>query len=232
MSDPLSARRRISPYARKLARERGIGLDVVSGSGPEGRIVAADIFAFVPKVAVPPLFARSPTPSALAASVDLTGLNAVLGQFAKAETPFELDDMILRAVGCALDDVSDVTPLDGRPGALEVRFDGEAGQLVFRDIRKSSLAPLRARRLAALMAGVDQSAEPAALSIRLLRAGSIRPVMLPLLPGRAMRLVIAFGGDAAEALLVVDGLSVDEDAASELLVRFKSYLEAPLRLLA
>lgn len=232
MSTPLAPRRRISPYAKKLARERGIGIDAVSGSGPQGRIVAADIFAFVPPVAEPPLFAGRPLSSALAASIDLTGLNAVLGQFARAETPFELDDMILRAAGCALDDVSDVTTLDGRPGALEVRLEGGPSQLVFRDICKSSLAPLRARRLAAIMAGVDQSAEPAALSIRLLKAGSVRPVMLPLLPERAMRLVIAFGGDAAEALLVVDGSTVDEDSASELLARFKSYLEVPLRMLA
>lgn len=232
MSGAPAARRRVSPYARKLARERGIGLDAVPGSGPLGRIVAADIVAFVPKPAAPPVVSSGPQASALATSIDLTSLNAVLGQFAKAEAAFELDDVILRAAGCALDDVTGTTGLDGRPGALEVRLDGKPGQLVFRDIRKGSLAPLRARRLAGLAAGADQSAEPAALSIRLLAAAAIRPVMLPLLPGRAMRLVLAIGGDAAEALLMFDAASVEEDAASELLVRFRSYLQVPLRLLA
>ncbi len=38
-----AARRPASPLARKLARERGIDLSTVSGSGPGGRIVRADI---------------------------------------------------------------------------------------------------------------------------------------------------------------------------------------------
>lgn len=229
MSGGAAARRRVSPYARKLARERGIGLDALAGSGPSGRIVAADVVAFVPR---PALVAGGPQASALATSIDLAPLNAVLGQFVRAETAFELDDVILRAAGCALDDVPAAARLDGAPGALETRLGGKPGQLVFRDIRKGSLGPLRERRLAALATGTDQSAEPAALSIRLLGAAAIRPVMLPLLPDRAMRLVLAIGGDAAEALLVFDAAVVDEDAASEWLVRFKAYLEVPLRLLA
>jgi pyruvate dehydrogenase E2 component (dihydrolipoamide acetyltransferase) len=56
--------------------------------------------------------------------------------------------------------------------------------------------------------------------------------MMPLLSGRPMRLVLAIGDDVAEALLVFDAATVDEDAASEFLARFKAYLEVPLRLLA
>ena len=37
------ARRRSSPLARKMAKEMGVSLDNVQGSGPKGRIVAADI---------------------------------------------------------------------------------------------------------------------------------------------------------------------------------------------
>ena len=44
-----SSRRAISPYARRLARERGIALDALPGSGPAGRVVAADILAHVAK---------------------------------------------------------------------------------------------------------------------------------------------------------------------------------------
>jgi pyruvate/2-oxoglutarate dehydrogenase complex dihydrolipoamide acyltransferase (E2) component len=56
-----------SPYARKLARERGIALPDVSAGGPVGRIVAADILAFA--VALPTRRRRqafSPSRSGLA----------------------------------------------------------------------------------------------------------------------------------------------------------------------
>lgn len=33
----------VSPYARRLAAERGVALDGLVGSGPGGRLVAADI---------------------------------------------------------------------------------------------------------------------------------------------------------------------------------------------
>lgn len=40
---------RVSPLARKIAEDRGIDLNQVSGSGPSGRIVKADIESFVPE---------------------------------------------------------------------------------------------------------------------------------------------------------------------------------------
>jgi pyruvate dehydrogenase E2 component (dihydrolipoamide acetyltransferase) len=36
-------RRRSSPLARKVAREMGVSLDQIQGSGPQGRIIAADV---------------------------------------------------------------------------------------------------------------------------------------------------------------------------------------------
>ncbi|MCC7127571.1 MAG: 2-oxo acid dehydrogenase subunit E2 [Microbacteriaceae bacterium] len=42
---PADARLRTSPLARKIARERGIDLTAVQGSGPQGRIVRADVEA-------------------------------------------------------------------------------------------------------------------------------------------------------------------------------------------
>lgn len=219
------SRRAVSPYARRLARERGIALDLLGGSGPFGRIVAADVAGFVP-VAVQQHSAGLQA-SALGATVDFGTLQRMLAGFAEAGTPFALEDVVLRAVGCALDDVPDASRLEGAPVALETM-----PQVVFADIRKSSLVPLRARRLAAGATGEDQSQVPAALSLRLLRASGIRPVMMPLLNDRPMRLVLAIGDDAAEALLVFDAATVNEDAASEFLMRFKAYVEVPLRLLA
>lgn len=42
---PPTARRRVSPAARQLAATRGIDLDRLSGTGPEGAIVRADVLA-------------------------------------------------------------------------------------------------------------------------------------------------------------------------------------------
>src|SRR5258706_51032 len=36
-------RKRSSPLARKVARELGVSLDQIQGSGPQGRIIAADV---------------------------------------------------------------------------------------------------------------------------------------------------------------------------------------------
>src|SRR5262245_31326224 len=43
----------VTPLARRLAGERGIDLSRISGSGPHGRIVAADVERAVPGVAAP-----------------------------------------------------------------------------------------------------------------------------------------------------------------------------------
>lgn len=224
-----TARRAISPYARRLARERGIAIEQVSGSGPSGRIVAADIAAFEPKQAAPaPAAASGPQASALGTTIALVKLRDLLEEFGRADMPFAIDDAVLRATGNALRDVPAANQLDGAPIALE----HERRQLVFTDISKGSLGPARSRRLAAIESGHDQGAEPATLSIRLVASGDIRPVMLPLLPARALRLVFAAGPTAGECLLVFDEAQVEIDDAAEFLTRFKACLEVPLRLLA
>ena len=79
---------------------------------------------------------------------------------------------------------------------------------------------------------VTSTAKPAALSLRLLPASDIRPVMMPLLPDRAMRLTVSLNtaGDHAECLLTADTASVDEAAAAAWLAALKSAIEHPLRL--
>ena len=68
---------RASPIARRLARERGIDLTRVSGSGPGGRIVEADILALQhtpppapPQEAAPPVQEAPPAPSQEAPPVE------------------------------------------------------------------------------------------------------------------------------------------------------------------
>ena len=48
-------RRRSSPLARKMAREMGVSLEAVQGSGPQGRIIAADIKNARGGQAIPPV---------------------------------------------------------------------------------------------------------------------------------------------------------------------------------
>jgi pyruvate dehydrogenase E2 component (dihydrolipoyllysine-residue acetyltransferase) len=57
---------RAAPFVRRLARERGIKLEEVAGSGPHGRVRIADIEAFSPRPA--------PAPEAGEAVVPLKGL--------------------------------------------------------------------------------------------------------------------------------------------------------------
>jgi hypothetical protein len=57
---------------------------------------------------------------------------------------------------------------------------------------------------------------------------------MPLLPGRTLRLIVSAGDNAAaaECLLCFDAETRGEDAAADLLARFRDGLETPLRLLA
>jgi pyruvate dehydrogenase E2 component (dihydrolipoamide acetyltransferase) len=65
-------RRFVSPVVRRIARDRGINLDGVTGSGPGGRIVRRDLEALLAVVsqapAAPPTPAAPETPAALVAS--------------------------------------------------------------------------------------------------------------------------------------------------------------------
>src|SRR5262249_9793599 len=58
---PSDGRIKASPLARRIARERGIDLAALSGTGPEGRIVAEDVErAAVTGPAAAPAAARAP----------------------------------------------------------------------------------------------------------------------------------------------------------------------------
>jgi len=224
-----TARLVVSPYARKLALARGIPLGRLRGSGPSGRIVARDVDAFLPDVpAVHLAKLKGIAASAFAATIQLKAILHTLEGFAASGTPFDLEDLVLRAVGCALDDMPEASKVDGSPVALEFK----SAQLVFDRIRNASLAPLRSRRLTAIADGDNHRSVPAAISVRLLAGTAIRPVNMPLLAERAMRLVLAVGPSDAEALLSFDAGQVDEDTAADVLTRIKAYLEMPLLLLA
>ncbi|TSE13236.1 hypothetical protein C1D09_005065 [Mesorhizobium intechi] len=228
----------VSPYARRLAHERSLPLETLRGSGPGGRILAADVQAFVPVAAplvspdaVAPAAALSPTApriAAFATSVALGALRDLLTALENSGHVFALDDVLLRAAGRAFADMPEAARFGGASVALEL-----AGrQAVFAMIPEMPLTSLRIMRLAALADSRDETETPAALSLRLLPASDIRPMMMPLLAGRAMRLTVLpeTPGDHAECLLTIDAASVDEAAAAEWLASLRSAIEQPLRL--
>ncbi|HEY6843262.1 MAG TPA: dihydrolipoamide acetyltransferase family protein [Thermoanaerobaculia bacterium] len=67
-------RTRSSPLARKMAREMGVSLDAIQGSGPSGRIVARDIkgVATAPK--------RAPTPSLQEKQIPLSAMRRTIAK--------------------------------------------------------------------------------------------------------------------------------------------------------
>lgn len=58
---------RATPIARRLARERGIDLALVTGTGPGGRITEKDVESYSPPVAAPAVAARPATAAPAAA---------------------------------------------------------------------------------------------------------------------------------------------------------------------
>lgn len=227
----------ISPYARRLARERSLPLETLRGSGPGGRILAVDVLGFVTAAepVSPPSDAAAPASSvaapriaAFGTTISLGALRDLLAALESAGKAFDIDDTLLRAAGRAFAETPGIAKVAGAPVALEL-----AGrQVVFATMPEMPLASLRATRLAALADNRDDAEKPAALYLRLFPASDIRPLMMPLLPGRAMRLTVSLNtmGDHAECLLTADAASADEAAVAAWLTALKSTLEHPLRL--
>ena len=69
---------RASPIARRLAREKGIDLSQVTGSGPGGRIVEQDVLDYQPGAATAP--AAAPSVPVAASPSALTGENVELSR--------------------------------------------------------------------------------------------------------------------------------------------------------
>jgi pyruvate dehydrogenase E2 component (dihydrolipoamide acetyltransferase) len=220
-----------SPYARKLARERGIALAELGGSGPAGRVVAADVLAFVKRVAAieplpapaepapNPAAAPAQTVAAIATEIDFGKVHDLVDQFAGAQLALSAGAFLLRAAAHSLAAVY----VKGAIG-----WETGKGEVVITDAGSLSLGRLQDQ----LDGDPASSGGPAALSIRRLNHSDIRAVSMPLRPGRPLRLVLSGDNGMVDCLLAFDAARIDEDAAVEFLARFKEDLETPLRLLA
>ena len=80
-----------SPLARRVAKEKGIDLAAVAGSGPHGRIVLADVQSAKPGAAAPAAAAAAPAPAASAAqaAAPVTGPSAETILKAYADRQYE-----------------------------------------------------------------------------------------------------------------------------------------------
>ena len=117
-------RKRSSPLARKVARELGVSLDQIQGSGPHGRIIAADVKNARPTpVAVPALESKSIPLTAMRRTIakrlaesigpiphfyltvdyDVTNLLALREQINEVEgVKTSVNDYVIRAAALAL----------------------------------------------------------------------------------------------------------------------------------
>lgn len=72
----------VSPLAKRLAEEKGLSLDQISGSGPNGRVIAADVEEFKPQAAA----AKAPAAKAASgAMADLPSTSAAYEDFENSQ---------------------------------------------------------------------------------------------------------------------------------------------------
>lgn len=227
-----SPRRAVSPYARRLANERGVRLAEVTGSGPGGRVVGFDILSApaanaAPTAPVPdPTTAAAPAPvAALGATAQLDRLNDLLALVMAAGGNVTREDAILRAVALALAAHSKGGPATNEAISLET----DAGGIVLADIKTLAVGAIRTIREDA-----TATADPnAGLSIRFSTSPGVRSVILPLKSGIPMRLAASISRDGSNAdfLLVYDNEAVTTGRAEATLGTLIDGLDEPLSLL-
>ena len=71
---------RASPIARRLAREKGIDISLVTGSGPGGRIVEQDILGYQASPAAASAGAGAPAPASAPENVDLSRMRQTIAK--------------------------------------------------------------------------------------------------------------------------------------------------------
>jgi pyruvate/2-oxoglutarate dehydrogenase complex dihydrolipoamide acyltransferase (E2) component len=234
MNAPL--RHPASPYARRLARQRGIALDGLAGSGPFGRIVAADIEAFIPRAATETRSAIQPAPStaallvavaALGTRIKLQALRDLITQFAGAKLELSFDALLSRSIGRSLQEISPHTAV-----AWEIGSGSRRRLVGLPDVDNAPFSRIQRLIESDSATATVFAVAPVSLSIFRLLPQGIRPLMLSLLPDFSMRLAISVEEEEADALLYFDSRRIDENAAANLLSQIRENLEAPLRLLA
>jgi len=220
----------VTPLARRLAGEAGIDLANIKGSGPHGRIVAADIEGA--KATKRPAPGSAQTGSA--ATIVLTA-DVEIGQSLAlcADVPaIELADVIIKAWATA---VARVMPSDDSDVALAI---GKSRSAV-RNVAGKSLSAISAARRDAGAADDTQSGTtaisiPGASGITSIAEAPHPPHSTMLSIGSPRRAPVEGSikfADMMTATLSCDHRTVDAALGAELLAVFKGFVEQPVTMI-
>jgi pyruvate dehydrogenase E2 component (dihydrolipoamide acetyltransferase) len=246
-----SSRTLATPYARRLARQAGIDLRGLAGSGPQGRIKAADVErALAAKKAVPHPSA-APAPAAEAArtatfsagvDIDVTALLALTEQINSDVPDLHADLAHFVALAAAKTFGVFPEPLVMALAANRESGDGTASFLAGAECRTLSALIAQAKNCAATSgAGAPPgtlwieraldgisffSADPPAGWTAALAIGDVRQTFRPDPEGRAVRAAFL------TIVLTARASALDPQQGQRLLRGLHHLLEAPLVLLA
>lgn len=122
-------RLRASPYARKGARELGVALEAITGTGPNGRIVRRDVEAAARLSAKPPAGTFTESPAGYYATADVRELLAALNTLGGALTFPAFAERAATRLGVPLRPVE-----SGVEGAMPALHPGENAVLAVGDV--------------------------------------------------------------------------------------------------
>lgn len=221
----------VTPLARRLASERGIDLTRVAGSGPRGRIVAAD----VEKTPRAGGAGQAAVQFHLVADVEIGRLQAMQNEAKSAGVAFATGDFVVKAWAVAL---QRVTPGAGADIGLIASIDGRRTTAIIRDAAAKTLSAIAresAEPQVAIPAGATSAVAIAAASgIREFTAVLTPPFASVLAVGQPRRAPIENDDGSIKFIglmtvtLSCDHRSVDEALAADLLTTFKTLVENPV----
>ena len=218
----------VTPLARRLAGEAGIDLSNVKGSGPHGRIVAADVEQA--RKAPAPLQAQAVANIVLTADVEIAQ-SLALCEEAKAE--LSLADVIVKAWAAAL---QRVMPANHCDIALAIG----KGRSMIRDATSKSLTAIAAARRDA---GADRKDATTAIFITDVPgiasvAGVLQPPQATMLSIGSQRRAPVEAADGSvkfvsmvTATLSCDARTIDTALGATLLSAFKRFVEQPVMMI-
>ena len=220
----------VTPLARRLAGERGIDLTGIKGSGPHGRIVAADVESAKQPVALAAALAAMPI--VLTADVAVGQALALCSEANMAQkTALELADVVVKAWAAAL---ARVMPSEHTGIALAIGKDRSS----ITDAAAKSLTAIAAAR----HAGTDGSASSAISIPAVAGITSVADVLTPpqttlLSLGAPRRAPVEAEGGTIKFISVMtvtlscDHRVVDAALGAELLSTFKGFVEQPVTMI-
>jgi pyruvate dehydrogenase E2 component (dihydrolipoamide acetyltransferase) len=175
-----------SPLARRIARERGIDLAALAGTGPEGRIVAEDVerAAVSPGKAAP---AAAPQPSGAVERVQLTSLRKTIARRMTEAWAAPAFQITMSA---------DMTRAQELRARLVERYPDERPTITDVLTKVCAIALMRHREVNALYAGDAVELHPSA-NIGIAVATE-RGLIVPVIPGCEQRTVAEIAAARAD----------------------------------